>query len=307
MKINSNEQRSSALARLRRLSLTGLSIFLAFVFLWVGFDTLLASRQSNIYGVSHPEIALAAGEPAPLQQVAQDLAIAKSHTGNFQIGTQGTYFVTVANVGTGQVNGSVVVNDTLPNGLAPVQASGPGWTGCGILGQMVSCSHQNLSGLPSGSSLGTISIVVNVGQAAAPSVTNVATLVNENDTNAANNSASDATTIVSADLAVTKSVVPTVVSELNPITYTVTIRNNGPSEATNVVLSDTLPSGLTFVGAAPSQGTFNNGLWSAGNIVNGGLATLRITARPNSGTLGQTIVNTTSGLRSDLFDHEFGK
>ena len=134
MKINSNEQRSSALARLRRLSLTGLSIFLAFVFLWVGFDTLLASRQSNMYGVSHPEIALAAGEPAPLQQVAQDLAIAKSHTGNFQIGTQGTYFVTVTNVGTGQVNGSVVVNDTLPNGLAPVQASGPGWTGCGISG-----------------------------------------------------------------------------------------------------------------------------------------------------------------------------
>ncbi len=185
MKINSNEQRSSALARLRRLSLTGLSIFLAFVFLWVGFDTLLASRQSNIYGVSHPEIALAAGEPAPLQQAAQDLAIAKSHTGNFQIGTQGTYFVTVTNVGTGQVNGSVVVNDTLPNGLAPVQASGPGWTGCGISGQIVSCSHQNLSGLPPGSSLGTISIVVNVGQAAAPSVTNVATLVNENDTNTA--------------------------------------------------------------------------------------------------------------------------
>ncbi len=119
-----------------------------------------------------------------------------------------------------------------------------------------------------------------------------------------NNSASDATTIVSADLAVTKSVVPTVVSELNPITYTVTIRNNGPSEATNVVLSDTLPSGLTFVGAAPSQGTFNNGLWSVGNIVNGALATLRISARPNSGTLGQTIVNTTAGLGSDLFDHQ---
>jgi uncharacterized repeat protein (TIGR01451 family) len=307
MKINFDEQKTGAHVRLHRWSRIGLCIFLAMVFLWIAFDTLLAGGGPNLnrvkLDVSQPGVALAAGEQAPLQQVAQDLAIQKTHTGNFQIGTQGTYFITVSNVGTGQVNGSVVVNDVLPAGLTPVQASGPGWTGCGITGQAVVCSHENLSGLPAGSSLGTISIVVNVGQAAAPSVTNVATLANANDANTLNNSASDPTTIVSADLAVTKSVVPSIVAELNPITYTVTIRNNGPSEATNVVLTDTLPSGLTLLGASPSQGTFNNGLWSAGNLVNGALATLRISARPNTGTLGQTIVNTTSGMRSDLFDY----
>ena len=126
---------------------------------------------------------------------------------------------------------------------------------------------------------------------------------NDNDTtNTANNTSSDTTTIVSADLAVTKTVAPTVVSELSPITYTLTIRNNGPSEATNVVLSDTLPSGLTFLSATPSQGAYNNGLWSAGNLVNGALATLRISARVNAGTLGLTIPNTTASLSSDLFD-----
>jgi LPXTG-site transpeptidase (sortase) family protein len=308
MKNHLDEQESGAFVWLLRWSRIGLCILLAMVFLWVAFDTLLAGGKPHLGGVklevSQPGVALAAGERAPMQQLAQDLAVQKTHTGNFRIGAQGTYFFTVTNVGTGQVNGAVTVTDVLPNGLTPLQASGPGWTGCGITGQTVVCSHENLGGIPAGSGLGTVSIIVNVGQAAAPSVTNVATLANANDGNALNNSSSDATTIISADLAVTKSVAPTIVTELNPITYTVSVRNNGPSEATNVVLSDTLPSGLTFLGASPSQGTFNNGLWSVGNLVNGALATLRISARPNSGTLGQTIVNTTSGLRSDLFDYQ---
>ncbi len=308
MEIKPNEQKSGKFMTMRRWIRVFSCIALAIAFLWVAFTFMAASDKPSATNIEleirQPAIALAASEPLPLQQVAQDLSLTKSHTGNFQIGTQGTYLLTVTNVGTGQVNGVVTITDILPAGLTPLQASGAGWTGCGITGQAVACSHENLSGLPAGSSLPTVSLVVNVSQAAAPSVTNVATLTNANDTNSANNSASDPTTIVSADLAVTKTVSPAVVAELSPINYTVTIRNNGPSDTTGVVLTDTLPAGLTFLGATPSQGTLTNGVWSVGNLANGASASLQISAQPNAGTLGQTITNTTSGVRSDLFDHQ---
>jgi uncharacterized repeat protein (TIGR01451 family) len=50
-----------------------------------------------------------------------------------------------------------------------------------------------------------------------------------------------------ADLVVTKSQPsPAVVSPGGTITYTVTVTNNGPATATNVVVTDTLPTGTTF-------------------------------------------------------------
>ena len=180
MKMKSNERQTGVVVRATRWVRIILSITMAMVFLWVAFDVMLADNKpdANIFSlkIRQPGIALAAGEPSQMRQVAQDLAIVKTHTGNFQIGTQGTYFIIVTNVGTGQVNGAVTVSDALPTGLNPVQASGTGWTGCGISGQTVACSHENLSGLTPGNSLGTVSIIVNVTQAAAPSVTNTATL-----------------------------------------------------------------------------------------------------------------------------------
>ena len=41
------------------------------------------------------------------------------------------------------------------------------------------------------------------------------------------------------------------------ISYSLTVKNNGPSNATNVVVSDPVPAGTTLVSATPSQGTCN--------------------------------------------------
>ena len=41
----------------------------------------------------------------------------------------------------------------------------------------------------------------------------------------------------------------------NPLTYTVTVTNAGPSPATNVGVTDILPAGVTVGTISPSQGT----------------------------------------------------
>src|SRR5262249_43252392 len=61
--------------------------------------------------------------------------------------------------------------------------------------------------------------------------------------------------LVLADLSLTKTVDnPTPVFGTS-VTFTLTVTNHGPAEATGVVLTDTLPNGLNFVSATPSQGT----------------------------------------------------
>ncbi len=61
-----------------------------------------------------------------------------------------------------------------------------------------------------------------------------------------------------ADISVTTSVVSAVFLGQNT-TYNITVSNSGPSAANNVVLTDTLASGLTLVSITPSSGTTCSG------------------------------------------------
>ena len=58
-----------------------------------------------------------------------------------------------------------------------------------------------------------------------------------------------------ADLSLTKTDSPDPVTVGNNLTYAVTVTNNGSSAATGVKVTDTLPLGVTFVSATPSQGS----------------------------------------------------
>ena len=75
------------------------------------------------------------------------------------------------------------------------------------------------------------------------------------------------------------------------VTYTITVTNNGPSNATGVQITDLLPSGVSWV-SDNSGGLYNHntGLWSIGNLNNGNTTTLTITALVTA-TNG-TIINT---------------
>jgi uncharacterized repeat protein (TIGR01451 family) len=97
-----------------------------------------------------------------------------------------------------------------------------------------------------------------------------------------------------ADLRVTKDVDNHTPDELDTINYTVTITNTGPADATNIELTDQLPGGITYQSYSATQGTYNivPDIWSVGDLINGGSATLTITAIVDAGTGGSTITNT---------------
>jgi uncharacterized repeat protein (TIGR01451 family) len=101
--------------------------------------------------------------------------------------------------------------------------------------------------------------------------------------------------IDAADLSITKTDDPDPVIVGEDLTYTVTVTNNGPSDATGVSVTDTLPSGVTYNSDTPSQGSYDNstGVWDVGNLASGASATLILVVTVDSSTTG-TLTNDVS-------------
>jgi uncharacterized repeat protein (TIGR01451 family) len=130
--------------------------------------------------------------PAAGNAAATDLSLGKTTSGTFAVGSNGVYALTVTNVGAAATNAPITVTDTLPNGLSFVSADGGTRWSCSSSGQTVTCTTVTpiLAGAAS-----TISLTVNVGTAAYPTVTNSARVSYPGDTNTANDTASRPTTV----------------------------------------------------------------------------------------------------------------
>ncbi|MBO9586523.1 MAG: DUF11 domain-containing protein, partial [Flavobacterium sp.] len=85
-----------------------------------------------------------------------------------------------------------------------------------------------------------------------------------------------------ADLQITKVADNAVASVGSNVVFTITAKNNGPYKATGVTVNDALPSGYTFVSAAPSVGTWSAPNWTIGSLANGASASLAVTATVNA-------------------------
>ncbi len=85
--------------------------------------------------------------------------------------------------------------------------------------------------------------------------------------------------IPEVDLNLIKIVDQSLVNIGENVTFTITVTNEGPSDATGVQVTDNLPSGYTFVSASPA-GVYNNttGIWNIGNLADGASTSLQITA-----------------------------
>ena len=117
-----------------------------------------------------------------------------------------------------------------------------------------------------------------------------------NDSNAANNTASEDTAVITeADLGITKAGDADPVTAGTNLTYTLTVTNAGPSDATSVVATDTLPAGTSFVSSPDGcvEGPVGTVTCNLGTIAAGGMDTADIVVLVDPSTTG-TITNNAS-------------
>jgi uncharacterized repeat protein (TIGR01451 family) len=199
------------------------------------------------------------------------------------------------------INGPSVI-DTIPTGMTPTAASGIDWT-CSLFvatnPKTVRCNYSpNITSTKANQtiSLSPIFISVRVATDIAPKVTNIA-VIQDPDDNIPNNTSSVVSTIKSADLQIKKTESPSLIEEGDTILYTMVITNNGPTTATNVIVSDTIATAYltnTHVTLTPGfVSTFVGGVvqWTNPAFSKGARATLSVTSVARPGSNGQAIVN----------------
>jgi uncharacterized repeat protein (TIGR01451 family) len=197
-----------------------------------------------------------------------DLAVTKTGTPSTVVGGNNiTYTLTVTNNGPGAA-ATVTMLDTFPAHTTFVSISTvSGWTCTTIAGGTEEqCTNPSVAA----PSTATFTLVLNVTPFTAPApptpntITNSVTVSSSSATTTdpfnGNNSATWTTTVSSptqADVAIIKTATPEPVDENTNLTYTLQVTNNGPAVATNVMVSDPLPSSVTFVPGTiqTSQGT----------------------------------------------------
>jgi uncharacterized repeat protein (TIGR01451 family) len=228
-------------------------------------------------------------------------------------GSDETYTLQVTNNGPDAAE-EVVVFDQLPPGLSFVSAS-PGCqpvepTSTSVLprlpanhrrrtttpGPVVRCT---LGSMALGAHV-TLTLVAHVASTVTEGFVNAAIVSSITpDPNLSNNEAAVNTPVPpEADLAIEKTASQSTVTAGGQVTYTLAVKNNGPHDATGVIVLDRPPSGLSVISVEPSQGTCvhaNIVICSLGSVLNGASAQILVTANvaPNaSGTLTNTTVVT---------------
>jgi len=200
-----------------------------------------------------------------------DLSVTKTMPVYVVAGVPFTATLTYANAGPATAN-SVTLRDLLPSGLTFMSASPPP-SGPGL--------RWNLGTLPAGAS-GSIAV-----QLRAPTTTISGTqYLNQaivdtlsSDRDSSNDIASATTTVrPNADLSVVKTGPAGPLRSGSGVSYTLTYRNAGPSQATNVQIVDTPPPGFTFSSASPTPSSTTGGTltWSLGNLDAGMGSTITI-------------------------------
>ncbi len=224
-----------------------------------------------------------------------DIAVLCNGPGNVAPGAALNYTITVTNLGPFTAS-NVVARDTLPPAAAFSSASGGGVPGSGVV------TWPAITALASG---GVTNYTMTATAPANGSLTNSASATSSTaDPNPANNNGtapnSQVITTVApqADVATTCSG-PASVAPGATFNYSVTVTNPGPSTASNVVVTDSLPGTATFV-SATGGGVNNSGVitWpTIAALLSGGTANFTVTVTaPVGGSLTNIVSSSSSVL-----------
>ena len=185
-----------------------------------------------------------------------DLSVNKTGPATANAGTNITYSITLTNNGPSNA-ANVSLNDAVPANTTFVsesQTTGPTFScttpALGGTGT-VTCT---IASLTPGSSTFSITVHINPGATGAVISNTANTTSTTTDSNPGNNTSTALTTATgSADLSIVKTA-PAAATNGSNLTYTITVTNNGPSDAASVTMADTLPANTTFVSESQPTG-----------------------------------------------------
>ena len=212
---------------------------------------------------------------------AATVVMTKTGNGPLNVGQTGTFTITLTNNGPNAAT-NVQVTDPVPTGFTAGTPSTGTYVG-------------NVWTIPSLANGATATLTFNRVMTNADAGTTKTNTASETQDTYNPTPITDKTATINVNQAATVVMTKTGNGPLNvgqTGTFTITLTNNGPNAATNVQVTDPVPTG--FTAGTPSTGTYVGNVWTIPSLANGATATLTFNRVMTNADAGTTKTNTAS-------------
>ena len=222
--------------------------------------------------------------------VPEIITVKEVNSSDIHIGDEITYTITVSNPG--KINATnVVIRDILPEGLKFINASNGGVYDpvTGIITWILNITANS-----------TVDLTADVCVNKSGNITNTVNVGNKTSN----------CTIESGDIVDLEIHIVADKSEIyvgDNVVYTVTVINNGPSDAINTIANVLIPNALSILSYNATKGTFDitSGNWSIGNLTNGEKVVLTFVAKALNEGNSTVYVNVTSETFEVIMENNY--
>ena len=222
--------------------------------------------------------------------VPEIITVKEVNSSDIHIGDEITYTITVSNPG--KINATnVVIMDILPEGLKFINASNGGVYDpvTGIITWILNITDNS-----------TVDLTADVCVNKSGNITNTVNVGNKTSN----------CTIESGDIVDLEIHIVADKSEIyvgDNVVYTVTVINNGPSDAINTIANILIPNALSILSYNATKGTFDitSGNWSIGNLTNGEKVVLTFVAKALNEGNSTVYVNVTSETFEVIMENNY--